>query len=154
MFIDTGGGGDRLYDILESWDYGPRIRLVNFGGKPQTDVSIERDGTRRAGPANRRSEMWMRSKLWLESEGGVDLPDRDSLMADACATRFSYRTTDQALLMESKEAQRGRGIRSSDEWDAVVLTFAEPVRPVRRPVATPARPMETASGPGTSWMGL
>lgn len=153
LFIDTGGGGDRIYDILESWGYGSRMKLINFGGKPHTEVIVERDGTKRAGPANRRSEMWMNSKVWLEQEGGVDLPLEDSLMADACAPRFSYRLTDQALVIESKEALRARGIRSPDEWDAVILTLAEPVRPRRIVKAPPPRPMESSSGPSASWLG-
>lgn len=158
MFMDAGGGGDRLYDILESYGepYDKTIVLVNFGGRPQTEVIIERDGTKHAGPANRRAEMWMRSKIWLEQEGGVDLPDRDGLQADAASTRFSYRTTDQCLLLESKEQIRGRGVRSPDEWDSIVLTFAEPVKD-RLPRA-PERPRQMeASGAataGTGWMGV
>jgi hypothetical protein len=30
-------------------------------------------------------------------------------------------------LLEKKEDMRRRGVRSPDEWDAVALTFAEPV---------------------------
>ncbi len=33
------------------------------------------------------------------------------------------------LLLESKEHMRARGVPSPDEWDAVALTFAEPVAP-------------------------
>lgn len=157
MFIDAGGGGDRLFDILESYGepYDKTVVLVNFGGKPQTEVIVERDGTKRAGPANRRVEMWMRSKGWLEQEGGADLPDVDSLQMDAVAPRFSYRTTDQALQLESKEQLRARGIRSSDEWDATVLTFAEPVKDRPQKPASP-RPLIQAGGSteaGTGWMG-
>jgi hypothetical protein len=32
-------------------------------------------------------------------------------------------------VLEAKDAMRRRGIASPDEWDAVALTFAEPVRP-------------------------
>jgi len=32
-------------------------------------------------------------------------------------------------VLESKEDMRRRGFSSPDEWDAVVLTFAEPVAP-------------------------
>lgn len=155
MFIDAGGGGDRLYDILQSYGdpYDKIVVLVNFGGAPQTEVIIERDGTKRAGPANRRAEMWMRSKGWLEQVGGADLPDLDSLQSDAAAPRFTYRTTDQALLLESKEKIRARGVRSPDEWDAVVLTFAEPVkdRPTREPVKR--QQMQTSAEPSQGWMG-
>lgn len=157
MFIDAGGGGDRLFDVLESYGdpYDKTVVLVNFGGKPQTEFSIERDGTKRAGPANRRAEMWMRSLMWLQQEAGVDLPDRDSLQMDAAAPRFSYRTTDQLLQLESKEKIRARGVRSPDEWDAIVLTFAEPVkdRP-QKPVSSP--PLIQVGGSteaGTSWLG-
>jgi hypothetical protein len=38
----------------------------------------------------------------------------------------------QRLLLESKEHMRARGVRSPDEWDAVALTFAEPVKDVPR----------------------
>ena len=31
------------------------------------------------------------------------------------------------IILESKEDMRKRGARSPDEWDAVALTFAEPV---------------------------
>lgn len=157
MFLDAGGGGDRLYDILESYGepYDKTVVLVNFGGAPQTEVIIERDGTKRAGPANRRVEMWMRSKGWLEQEGGADLPDLDSLQMDAAAPRYTYRTSDQALQLESKEKIRSRGVRSPDEWDAIALTFAEPVKD-RLPRPEPARQMVQAGGSGeagTAWLG-
>jgi hypothetical protein len=56
-----------------------------------------------------------------------DIPDLDSLHADACGPGYSY-DMNRRLLLESKERMRSRGIRSPDEWDAVVLTFAEPVK--------------------------
>jgi hypothetical protein len=59
--------------------------------------------------------------------GGADIPYLDSLHADACAPGYSY-DMNQRLQLESKERMRVRGIRSPDEWDATVLTFAEPVR--------------------------
>jgi hypothetical protein len=31
------------------------------------------------------------------------------------------------LILESKDKMRQRGVPSPDEWDAVALTFAEPV---------------------------
>lgn len=155
MFIDAGGGGDRLFDILESWGkpYSDVVGLVNFGSAPQTEVLIQNDGTKRAGPLNRRAEMWMRSKEWLEQTGGADVPDQDGLQADAAAPGFTYRTTDQRLVLESKEQIRSRGVRSPDEWDAIVLTFAEPVRDRQAP-REPRRPLQQmGDGPSQSWMG-
>jgi hypothetical protein len=70
--------------------------------------------------------MWMRSREWLADEGGADIPDDDSLHADAVAPGFRYDMR-QYLLLESKEEIRKRGLRSPDGWDAVALTFAAPV---------------------------
>jgi hypothetical protein len=51
----------------------------------------------------------------------------------------------QRLQLESKEHMRARGVRSPDDWDAIVLTFAEPVAEVIE------RPRERRHGGG--WMG-
>lgn len=131
VFMDVGGGGDRIFDILESYGspYDKVIKLVNFGGSPQEPNEILRDGTKRAGPKNRRAEMWKRGKDWLEQEGGADLPDSDSIQADLCGPGYGYDLTTQQLVLESKEHMRDvRKIRSPDEGDAIVLTFAEPVK--------------------------
>jgi hypothetical protein len=53
----------------------------------------------------------------------------DGLQADACGPGYSY-DVNQRLLLESKEHMRARGIRSPDDWDAIALTFAEPVHEV------------------------
>lgn len=153
MFIDAGGGS-QIFDVLNSWGkpYSDVITLVNFGGRPRTEVIIERDGTKRAGPANRRAEMWMRSKQWLEQEGGADLPDLDSIQADAIGPGFHYRTTDQALVLESKEAIISRGGRSPDEFDAIALTFAEPVNEARPRPPIPAQFQQASGGASNSWM--
>ena len=66
---------------------------------------------------------------WLNAPGGADIPDLDSLHSDACGPGYSY-DVNQRLLLESKEHMRARGLRSPDEWDAVALTFAEPVKDV------------------------
>jgi hypothetical protein len=160
MFIDAGGGGDRLYDLLVSWGkpYSEIVSLVNFGSKAQTEVMIINDGTKRAGPANRRAEMWMRSKEWLEQTGGVDIPDSDALQSDATAPAYSYGLTDQRLILESKEQMRARGVRSPDEWDAVVLTFAEPVknwdRYSAKPISQHIRSVQVSSDSPGGWMGV
>jgi hypothetical protein len=70
--------------------------------------------------------MWWNSRDWLADELGADIPDLDSLQADACGPGYKY-DANQMVLLESKEDMRKRGVRSPDEWDAVALTFAEPV---------------------------
>ena len=70
----------------------------------------------------------MRSKQWLEDPAGAQLPDSDSLQADACGPSYRY-DSNTRLVLESKEDMRRCGVPSPDEWDAVALTFAEPVAP-------------------------
>lgn len=123
VFVDVGGTGGGVIDILKNWGapYYEIVEAVNFGSEPQ---EAERaDG---GGPRNRRAEMWMRSNDWLKDLAGVDLPDLDSIQADACAPSYKY-DMNQRLQLESKEDMRRRNIRSPDEWDAIALTFAAPV---------------------------
>lgn len=128
VFIDVGGVGAGVVDILHSWGgkYLTLVRAINFGGAPQDDVKLLPNGDKKAGPRNRRAEMWERSRDWLTDPAGVDIPDSDGLQADACGPGYSY-DINQRLVLESKEHMRERGLRSPDEWDSVVLTFAEPV---------------------------
>lgn len=128
VFIDVGGLGAGVFDILVSWGepYASVVAAVNFASEPQEPYEILSDGSKRPGPRNRRAEMWKRSRDWLDEPGGADIPDEDSLQADACGPGYHY-DVNQRLLIEAKEHMRARGIRSPDEWDAVALTFAEPV---------------------------
>jgi hypothetical protein len=138
MFIDAGGGTG-IFDVLVSWGYGKVMVLVNFGSRPIGSPRMDSDGKPMAGPANRRSEMWMLSRDWLEDEGGADIPDSDAIQSDACAPGYHY-DTNQRLLLTSKEQMRAKGLRSTDEWDAIALTFAEPVldRPSVSRITIPA----------------
>lgn len=129
VFIDVGGVGAGVYDILNSWGapYSTVVVPIDFAGSPQEPELVLPSGEKRPGPFNRRAEMWMRSNDWLKAPGGADIPDSDSLQADACAPGYKY-NANSYLLIESKEHMRDvRKLRSPDEWDAVVLTFAEPV---------------------------
>jgi hypothetical protein len=129
VFIDVGGVGAGVYDILKSWGepYSTVCVPIDFAGTPQQSMIVLPSGEQRPGPYNRRAEMWMRSRDWLNEPGGADIPDEDSLQADACGPGYHY-NANSYLLIESKEHMRDvRKVRSPDEWDAVALTFAEPV---------------------------
>jgi hypothetical protein len=130
MFIDVGGLGAGVYDRLVELGYEKIVRAVNFGGAPFEPPEIDKDtGKPRGGhPLNRRAEMWKNSKEWLEQEGGAQIPDSDSLHADACGPKYTY-DSNTRLVLESKEKMLARDVPSPDEWDAVALTFAEPVSP-------------------------
>ncbi len=128
MFIDVGGLGAGVVDVLRSWGapYDTIVVGVNFGSEPYDANPKDKDGKALAGYRNRRAEMWGKSREWLDDVGGADIPDRDSLQADACGPSYKY-DVNQRVLLESKEDMKRRGFRSPDEWDAVALTFAEPV---------------------------
>lgn len=154
VFIDLGGVGAGAFDILVSWGapYDKICVGVNFGGAPREPIEYLPDGTKQPGPKNRRAEMWKASNVWLTQEGGADIPDEDSLQADACAPGYYY-DMDQHLLLESKDHMRQRGTRSPDEWDAVALTFAEPVKQTK-PKPSESRGSRTLSTESNqSWMG-
>lgn len=141
VFIDVGGQGAGVYDVLVSWglgeDHQGPVRAVDFGGSPMEPKLLSATGEEIPGPKNRRVEMWMRSKDWLSGVAPVSIPDSDALQADACAPGYTY-DMNQHLVLDSKEKMRKAGIRSPDEWDAVALTFAEPVADVK-PAAMPER---------------
>ena len=128
VFIDVGGVGAGVFDILSSWGgvYAKVCVAVNFGSPPQDEFEILDDGTKRPGPRNRRAEMWSRMRDWLRDVGGADLPDSDALQTDICGPGYSY-DINQRLLIEKKEHMRERGAASPDEGDAIAVTFAEPV---------------------------
>jgi hypothetical protein len=128
LFLDVGGVGAGVYDRLVEMGYGQVVRAVNFGAAPFEPPPRDANGVPSGGPLNRRAEMWMKSKEWLEDPAGVRLPDLDPLQADACGPTYSY-DSNSRLKLESKEHMRARGAKSPDEWDAVALTFAEPVAP-------------------------
>jgi len=57
--------------------------------------------------------MWTKSKEWLEEPGGAQVPDSDSLQADACGPSYKYDSMTR-LQLERKEDMR-RGVPSPDE---------------------------------------
>lgn len=139
LFIDVGGVGAGLYDRLIEMGHGEVVRSVNFGSSPMEPEPLDEHGKPKGGPLNRRAEMWIKSKEWLEDAAGAQIPDSDSLQADACGPGYTY-DSHTRLKLEAKDRMRARGMASPDEWDAVVLTFAEPVAEVsnfNRPLEYP-----------------
>lgn len=126
MFIDVGGVGAGIFDRLKEMGYGKIVRPINFGSSPLEPVLKDQNGQSMGGPLNRRAEMWMKSREWLNDPAGVQIPDSDSLQADACGPSYKFDSLTR-LQIEKKEDMRRRGVSSPDEWDAVALTFAEPV---------------------------
>lgn len=121
VFVDAGGMGHVVIAQLRSAGekYFNVVRAVNFGARSEF-----KNATPNApGPKNRRAEMWVRLREWLELEEGVSIPDMDALQADLSGVRLKM-TVANDILLESKDEMRKRGLRSPDLADAMALTFA------------------------------
>jgi len=119
--IDSGNIGSAIVTNLKSIGpgYAKVVRGVNFGSPSEAKIARPKV----AGPKNRRAEMWMRCRDWLELEEGVQLPDDDALQTDLTAPRQKPQLNNDVLL-EAKHEMRKRGVKSPDLADSVVLTFA------------------------------
>ncbi len=114
VYVDVGGLGAGVVDRLFELGHRDTVVAVNAGSTP-LDANKYR---------NKRSEMWGTLKEWL-ADGPVQIPDSDSLHSDICGVKYQF-DSNSRLVMESKEHMKKRGIRSSDEADALCLTFAMP----------------------------
>lgn len=112
VFVDAGRG-EGVIDRLRQM--GHRVYEVNFGGKPRDEHYQDK-----------RTEMWMDTKTWLEQGGWI--PNNAELKTDLCGPQYEFMASGKVRL-ESKDKMKDRGLRSTDLADAVALTFAEPVNP-------------------------
>ncbi|MDR1019139.1 MAG: hypothetical protein LBL73_00140, partial [Synergistaceae bacterium] len=113
VFVDAGRGEgviDRLRQL------GHRVLEVNFGSRA-TDAGRYSD---------KRSEMWDRTREWLEAGGSI--PNDAALKSDLTAPSYSFDAAGR-MELEKKERVKARGLRSPDTADALALTFAFPVTP-------------------------
>lgn len=116
IFMDIGGQGAGVFDILKDRGFGEIIRGVYFGEKAlRTDRYF-----------NRRAEMWDKAAEWLNANPQPQLPEDEDLLNELISVgkRFDARGR---LQLESKDEIKKRLGRSPDKADALALTFAEPV---------------------------
>ncbi len=111
VFID-GGFGTGIYSAGKTM--GRNWLLVWFSEK-----SI------RADCINKRSEMFVNAKEWLQQGGAI--PDDDELYEEAIAIETKPRL-DGKYQFEDKDKLRDVLGRSPNCWDALCLSFAYPVR--------------------------
>jgi hypothetical protein len=119
MCIDRGSMGQNIVSALRNLNkrYADIVKGIDFGGTSR----MKQANPKRAGPWNRRAEMYGDFKTWL-TEGG-SIPDDDDLASDISGPKQKWRANNDWLL-ESKTEMKARGLRSSDLSDACVLTFA------------------------------
>lgn len=119
MCIDRGSMGQNIVSALRNLNkrYADIVKGIDFGGTSR----MKQATPKRAGPWNRRAEMYGDLKQWL-TEGGA-IPDDDDLASDMSGPKQKWRANNDWLL-ESKTEMKARGLRSSDLSDACALTFA------------------------------
>jgi hypothetical protein len=99
------------------------VTEVQFGGKSDRAL-LGDDGA--VVYANKRAEMWGNMRQWLRN-GAID--NDPELLADLTGVEYGYVLRDgrDAIQLERKEDMKRRGLASSDDGDALALTFAYPV---------------------------
>lgn len=116
--IDEGGLGAGVLDRLVEQRY--KVRGVNFGSRADSSMWV-----------NRRSEMWGLMKDWLKTASiGSDTrtatqDDRD-LKQDLVGPTYKPNSIG-AIMLESKDSMKKRGLSSPDVADSLAVTFAYPV---------------------------
>ena len=116
VFIDAGGVGGGVVDILNDRGFKKIVRAVMFGAKALADDRYH----------NRRAEMWDELRQWLQSVPAVKIPADENLCTELAAVNKKYDSRGRLQLEEKDEIKRRLG-RSPDMADALALTFAEPV---------------------------
>ena len=116
--IDAGNTGAGVIDRLREMRY--RVNEVWFGSKSDDKHY-----------ANLRALMWGRMREWLQG-GCID--NSQDLIDDLTGPEYKYTSSGDAILLESKEDMRARGLSSPDDGDALALTFS--VRAARSDIPT------------------
>ena len=116
VFMDRGGGGAAVYDILVTRGYGGVLELVDFGAaaKPVDDRKYR----------NKRSEMTGDLREWLQDG---DIPD-DDLLETEMTSEWVVSDDERGLTLASKRDVRRKLKISPDGADAAKCTFAAAVR--------------------------
>jgi hypothetical protein len=113
IFVDGTGLGGGLVDHLRRRGF--LVTDVQFGGKPDQQI----DGVKYA---NQRAHIWgqMRSALKYMCLP----PNNQALREQLIAPEYSFSRAGDAILLESKDLMRRRGVPSPDLADALACTFA------------------------------
>jgi hypothetical protein len=71
---------------------------------------------------NLKAELWWRAREWFEARD-CHIGGDEKLIAQLCTVRYQYQSSGK-IKVEGKEDMQKRGLRSPDEADAFILTFA------------------------------
>lgn len=131
LFVDAAFGAP-IAVALQGLGY-RNVYEINFGGdSPDPHQS------------NQRAYMYAQMKEWLLLGS---IPDDDGL-CDQLILPGYHLTKSGQLVIESKADIKSRGERSPDDGDALALTFARKVAPLKKPARSMAG---TVGGTGWNW---
>jgi hypothetical protein len=133
IFIDVAKGYG-IIDILVADGFADIVRGVFFN-----EGAIENDKY-----ANKRAEMHILARDWIESEA-VSIPDIDEFEVDIASIPDYKETMNGLVQMPSKKDIKKVLGRSPDLWDAFILTFAYPVATNNRSGGTRLRKIKGKS---------
>lgn len=141
VFIDGGGVGGGVIDRLRQLRV-PCIE-VQFGAKSDNNFGATESNIYYA---NKRAEMWGHLKEWLKGGAVIDEPQ---IVNELTGPEYGFvqREGREAILLESKESMKKRGVSSPDLADALALTFAYPVVAKVRGEENPAGLVQTEYDP-------
>lgn len=119
IFIDEGGMGAGVVDMVRKMLPGRLVVGVNFGGKADRYMM----GGDLPLVADKAAEMWAAMRLWLKT-GAIEKDPE--LKAELTGRQYGF-DTHNAIRLEKKEDMKKRGLASPDVADGLALTFAYPV---------------------------
>lgn len=154
-FIDQALGVGTI-DILRDRGYQAIVEEVPFGARPIDPIYL-----------NKRAEMALALRDWLDG-GEVSIPDSEELEADLLAIPDFKQNSRGLIFLEAKDKIKEIYGKSPDYFDALILTFAAPVRKYQAPsrfksknsmgkgqseLSTMSRRRQRSRGsqPGVSW---
>jgi hypothetical protein len=116
VFIDGVGIGAGVVDRLRQLKYD--VIEVQAGARPDPE-NVDK-------VVNKRAEMWMRTKEWLET---ADIPAEQQLIDDLTGIEYGFDAR-MRLQLEKKADMKKRGLASPDWAEALIMTFAYGTPPV------------------------
>lgn len=89
---------------------------------PVRGVNVGETASGRDKYANLKAELWWRAREWFDAKD-CRIVDNDTLIGQLCTVKYGF-TSSGRIKVEGKEEMQARGLKSPDEADAFILTFA------------------------------
>jgi len=122
VFIDETGIGGAVVDRCRQLN----LEVVGVNNGASSDIPVEGQLV-----ANKGAECWARGREWLKTGGSIE--DDPQLRQQLEGREYGFNAHNE-IVLERKDDMKKRGLSSPDRADGLMLTFAYPVAPRRRPV--------------------